>query len=81
MSHWRLIIVALVIAIAQASALAQKITKETSVSEGKKRAYYIYVPKTATPSSPVSLVVLLHGSNHIGPSLAEKWNKLAEQEG
>jgi tetratricopeptide (TPR) repeat protein len=61
--------------------LAQKITKETIVSEGKKRAYYLYVPKKATPSAPVPLIVLLHGSTHIGLSLAEKWNKLAEQEG
>lgn len=81
MIHWRSIVVALVIAIVQASALAQKITRETIVSEGKKRAYYLYVPKSVTPSSPVPLIVLLHGSNHVGLSLAEKWNKLAEQEG
>lgn len=81
MMHWRLIVVALILAIAQASALAQKITRETIVSEGKKRAYYLYVPKSVTPSSPVPLIVLLHGSNHVGLSLAEKWNKLAEQEG
>jgi tetratricopeptide (TPR) repeat protein len=81
MIHPRLIVVALVIAIAQASALAQKITRETIVSEGKKRAYYLYVPKSVTPSSPLPLIVLLHGSNHVGLSLAEKWNKLAEQEG
>jgi len=26
--------------------MAQKITKETIVSEGKKRTYYLYVPKS-----------------------------------
>lgn len=77
----RLFILALFVIFAPTGALAQKITKETIVSEGKKRTYYIYVPKNVQPSSPVPLVVLLHGSNHVGLSLAEKWDKLAEKEG
>jgi tetratricopeptide (TPR) repeat protein len=81
MPNWRLIVLAFLIAFAPAGALAQKIAKETIVSEGKKRTYYIYVPKSVQPSSPVPLVVLLHGSNHVGLSLAEKWNNLAEKEG
>ena len=81
MPNWRLIVLAFFIAFAPAGALAQKIAKETIVSEGKKRTYYIYVPKSVQPSSPVPLVVLLHGSNHVGLSLAEKWNNLAEKEG
>jgi tetratricopeptide (TPR) repeat protein len=81
MARYRLIVLALCVALAQAGVLAQKIAKETIVSEGKKRTYYIYVPKSAQPSSPIPLVVLLHGSNHIGLSLAEKWNSLAEKEG
>ena len=59
---------------------AQKITKETVLSEGKKRTYYLYVPKSLEAGKPVPLVVLLHGSNHIGLSLAEKWDDLAERE-
>jgi tetratricopeptide (TPR) repeat protein len=62
-------------------AIAQKITKETMMSEGKKRTYYLYVPKNVTSATPVPLIVLLHGSNHVGLSLAEKWNTLAEKEG
>jgi tetratricopeptide (TPR) repeat protein len=81
MTHWRLILVIVFVALAPTSALAQKIGKETIVSEGKKRSYYIYVPKSLQPSSSVPLIVLLHGSNHIGLSLAEKWNTLAEKEG
>lgn len=81
MPNWRLIVLAFLIAFAPAGSLAQKIAKETIVSEGKKRTYYIYVPKSVQPSSPVPLVVLLHGSNHVGLSLAEKWNNLAEKEG
>jgi len=81
MARYRLIALALCVALAQAGVLAQKIAKEKIVSEGKKRTYYIYVPKSAQPSSPIPLLVLLHGSNHIGLSLAEKWNRLAEKEG
>ena len=60
---------------------AQKITKETMLSEGKKRTFYLYVPKSLKPGETVPLIVLLHGSNHIGLSLAEKWDDLAEREG
>jgi poly(3-hydroxybutyrate) depolymerase/Tfp pilus assembly protein PilF len=72
---------AFLLACAPATALAQKIAKETIVSEGKKRTYYIYVPRTLPPSTTVPLLVLLHGSNHVGLSLAEKWNNLADKEG
>ena len=61
--------------------LAQKIVKESLVSEGKKRTYYLYVPKSLKPGEAVPLIVLLHGSNHIGLSLAEPWDDLAEREG
>src|SRR5882672_8480560 len=81
MMRCRIILFTFLLALAPVSVLAQKIAKETIVSEGKKRTYYIYVPKTAQPSSPVPLLVLLHGSNHVGLSLAEKWNNLAEKEG
>jgi poly(3-hydroxybutyrate) depolymerase len=75
------ITLALLIVLAPVSVLAQKISKETIVSEGKKRTYYIYVPKSLKPASTVPLIVLLHGSNHVGLSLAEKWDDLAEKEG
>ncbi len=81
MIYRRVILLALLFACAPAGILAQKIAKETIVSEGKKRTYYIYVPKSVQPASPVPLIVLLHGSNHVGLSLAEKWNDLAEKEG
>jgi tetratricopeptide (TPR) repeat protein len=63
------------------SVTAQKITKENLVSAGKKRTYYLYVPKSVQPSTTVPLVVLLHGSYHVGLSLAEKWQDLADREG
>jgi predicted peptidase len=78
---FRVISLALLLGFVPAVASAQKITKESIVSEGKKRSYYLYVPKSLPKSTPVALVVLLHGSNHVGLSLAEKWNDLAEKEG
>ena len=81
MAQLRFILVVFFLALSAVGAAAQKIEKEKIVSEGKKRSYYIYVPKSVQRSSPVPLVVLLHGSNHVGLSLAEKWNSLAEKEG
>ncbi len=80
MIYRRLMTIALIFAFVPAVP-AQKITKQTIVSEGKKRTYYLYVPKNLKPGVTVPLVVLLHGSNHVGLSLAEKWNDLAEEEG
>ena len=77
----RLITLALLFTFAPAGVPAQKITKQTIVSEGKKRTYYIYVPERLKSASQVPLVVLLHGSTRVGLSLAEKWDDLAEKEG
>jgi len=81
MIRWKFLLLVFILAVAPVGAFAQKISKETIVSEGKKRTYYLYVPKSVPPTSPAPLVVLLHGSNHVGLSLAEKWNDLAEKEG
>ena len=59
---------------------AQGITKELITSEGKKRAYYLFVPEKLTAASPAPLIVLLHGSGRNGLSLVEKWKELAEKE-
>jgi poly(3-hydroxybutyrate) depolymerase len=60
--------------------LAAKVTKESIVSEGKKRTYYLFVPDKLAASKPLPLIVLLHGSNHNGLSLMDKWKGLAEKE-
>lgn len=78
--YW-LILIAILPAISPATVVCQKITKDSIVSEGKKRNFYLYVPASVKPESPVALLVLLHGSNHIGLSLAEKWKDLANKEG
>lgn len=101
MTLWKLILLGLFLAVGPFEGLAQKIAKESIVSGGKKRSYYIYVPKSLQPAkagaattpaptgsfsagpvtaATVPLVVLLHGSNRVGLSLAEKWNGLADKE-
>ena len=76
-----LLSIAILLAVSPAAVLSQKITKEKLTSEDKKRSFYLYVPASVKPESPVPLVVLLHGSNRVGLSLAEKWKELANQEG
>ncbi|HEX9630280.1 MAG TPA: tetratricopeptide repeat protein [Pyrinomonadaceae bacterium] len=76
----RTIFFAILVAAAPLVALAQEITKNSIVFEGKKRTYYLYVPATVK-TSPTPLLVLLHGSNRDGLSLVEKWKHLAETEG
>src|SRR6267143_1698695 len=56
------------------------ITKELITSNGKTRAYYLYVPSTIKPGSPAPLIVMLHGSGRVGMSLVEKWKDLAKKE-
>ena len=63
------------------SASSEKIVKETIASEGKTRAYYLFVPDSVKPGKPVPLIILLHGSGRNGLSLVEKWKELANKEG
>ena len=55
------------------------ITKELITSNGKTRAYYLYVPSTM--KGPAPLIVMLHGSNRTGVTLVEKWKDYAKKEG
>jgi len=57
------------------------ITKELIKSNGKERAYYLYVPSTLKPGTPAPLIVMLHGSGRTGITLVEKWKDLAKKEG
>ena len=57
------------------------ITKELIKSQGKERAYYLYVPPTVSASSPAPLIVTLHGSGRNGNTLVEKWKDYAKKEG
>src|SRR2546423_9012443 len=60
---------------------SEKIVKDSIISQGKKRTYYLFVPESIKPSTPAPLMVLLHGSGHNGLSLVEKWKDQAKQEG
>ena len=76
----RTLLISGLLALAATTAVAQDITKELIKTKDKTRAYYLYVPPTAQPSSPVPLVIMLHGSNRTGNSLVEKWKDLAKKE-
>jgi tetratricopeptide (TPR) repeat protein len=77
----KLIFVLIVAGIASTSSFAQKISKESVEINGKKRVYYLYVPQGLKPESQAPLVLLFHGSNRNGFSVAEKWKQLADREG
>jgi poly(3-hydroxybutyrate) depolymerase len=65
--------------IAVSSAFAKDdITKELIKSNGRERAYYLYVPSTI--KGPAPLIVMLHGSNRTGVTLVEKWKDYAKKE-
>lgn len=60
---------------------AERISKEEFASQGRKRAYYLFVPDSVKAGAPAPLVLLLHGSGRNGLSLVEKWKDLASREG
>jgi len=65
--------------VAVSSAFAKDdITKELIKSNGKERAYYLYVPSTL--KGPAPLIVMLHGSGRTGVTLVEKWKDYAKKE-
>jgi poly(3-hydroxybutyrate) depolymerase len=63
------------------SVTAQKVSRETIESQGKKRTYYLMVPQNASSDHPAPLVLLLHGSGRNGQSLMDKWKDLGAKEG
>lgn len=65
----------------QTAASPDKIVKDIIVSQGRKRALYLFVPETIKSGTPAPLIVLLHGSGRNGFSLVDKWKDLAEKEG
>jgi poly(3-hydroxybutyrate) depolymerase len=60
---------------------ADKMTRETFDSGGRKRTYYLLVPEAAKKTPAPPMIVLLHGSGRDGRSLLEKWEPLAKKEG
>jgi poly(3-hydroxybutyrate) depolymerase len=67
-------------AIASPALAKDDITKELITSQGKTRAYYLYVPSTLKPGLQAPLIITLHGSNRTGVTLVEKWKELAKKE-
>lgn len=79
-----LIALAFVLALCPLAARAEpgKISKESLTSGAKKRAYYLYVPKSvAEAKTAAPLVLTLHGTGRDGRILVEHWKSLADREG
>jgi poly(3-hydroxybutyrate) depolymerase len=72
---------ALLLMLAGGAAAKDLIVKNTVMSEGKNRSYYLFVPESVSAAKPAPLLVLLHGSGRNGRILVEHWQKLAEREG
>src|SRR5438132_4983047 len=81
MKPYSLLIRILILFAPTALAAKDDITKELISSNGKTRAYYLYVPSNVSASAKVPLIVMLHGSGRVGMSLVEKWKDLAKKEG
>ena len=71
----------LVLMVVSPSFAKDDITKELITSQGRTRAYYLYVPSTLKAGTTAPLIVTLHGSNRTGVTLVEKWKDLAKKEG
>jgi poly(3-hydroxybutyrate) depolymerase len=80
MKYYILIIFAFLVAFPANRVLSQEITKELISSQGKDRAFYLFVPDKLNKATPAPLIVLLHGSGRNGLSLVEKWKDLAKKE-
>ena len=71
-----------VLSVPSVSSVAKDdITKELIKSNGKERAYYLYVPSTIAAGTQAPLIVTLHGSGRNGITLVEKWKDYAKKEG
>ena len=65
----------------QTAAASDQVVKEVFTSQNKKRAIYLFVPKSVQSGTPAPLIVLLHGSGRNGLTLVDKWTGLAAKEG
>jgi predicted esterase len=70
----------LILLLSSAVRSSEKIVKESFVSHGKTRTFYLFVPDRIKPEQPAPLIVLLHGSGRNGLSLVEKWKDLGSRE-
>jgi poly(3-hydroxybutyrate) depolymerase len=78
--HISLTLALLLVFVSSASA-KDDITKELITSNGKTRAYYLYVPATIKAPAKAPLIITLHGSGRNGITLVEKWKDYAKKEG
>src|SRR2546423_10322501 len=60
---------------------AERISKEEFASQGRKRAYYLFVPDSVKAGAPPPPLLLLHRAGGNGPSLVGEGKDLASRRG
>lgn len=58
-----------------------KTVKEQMEFNGRKRAYYLFVPEMLDPSKPASLLIALHGARAYGKTVIVEWEAMAIKKG
>ncbi len=53
----------------------------TFTFNGVRRTYFCLIPTAPDPHAPLPVVVLLHGSDHVGSEMTDAWRGLASRRG
>jgi poly(3-hydroxybutyrate) depolymerase len=57
------------------------ISRQTVVSRGKERVYWMFVPPSVSADHPAPILVAIHGSGSSGKTILESWTDVALREG
>jgi len=57
------------------------VERRTFTFNGVHRTYFCLIPGAPDPRAPLPVVVLLHGSDHVGSEMTSAWRGLASQQG
>jgi poly(3-hydroxybutyrate) depolymerase len=80
MRYFRLLVaLVLMLPVVVGAGASEKVSKQSLVSQGSKRSYYLFVPESV--KGPAPLLIVFHGTGRNGLSLVEKWKDLAAKEG
>jgi poly(3-hydroxybutyrate) depolymerase len=76
-----LVMLGLAIAASAEQPANPAISRQTVVSRGKERVYWLFVPSSLSAERPAPILVAIHGSGGSGKGILESWTDLAEREG
>jgi len=77
----RVLVLLFIVSLLIGAVLKDTISKETVLSAGKKRGYFLFIPDKLDATKPAPLIVMLHGSGRNGRILLDHWKELANKEG